>query len=436
MSKVFRSDPAWTDVSYVGPSVVGTALQKMNVFYPDPGRYARPADGWPTWVWHEMGGFRITSKCKTIGPYESYVNPTTPDNDGTYVDKRFLYLALSRGWAVIFNSVTVAFGDNLGNGTAPYQVVGVAGLPAADIEFVPGKATNYDYGTAPDGNGICVPRNSGVYPAGYKDSQGHTKAQGALHPYQDPLRHNCFRDSEMIAQFIGAHGHEMGLDMSRLYSAGTSAGADVACWTAYGINRAPHRWANPSGQEFLPTNIYRGSFYATWQPSMNMVSDAYSDPRGPCRVPKVGSHILSNHYDVAGYDILNVDRADLLQGDVMKYIDTPAKQKLSVTYFTDTDGYNSGNGPWVVPVPGNLTPNAGTNPHNAYGLGLWKTLLGSRCVGYLMDTGLAPVCNVAGKLAYDCTVNGFEQFHNRVLNTIETDCGMVRRASFNPRKAL
>lgn len=441
MSILYTAHPSFTRVSYVGPSVTGSALQKLCLFTPDTNRYARPPNGWPVIVWHEMGGFRFTTMASTLGPNHLYLNATTPDNDATFSNKRFLLNALSRGWAVIFASVTIAFGDDIGNETTPYQVVGVAnsfnpgGVPVADIEFVPNKnATDYDFGTAPDGNGICMPYNGGTFPTGYKDSGGRTQATGAIHPFQDPARHNCWMDSEMIAQFVRANAADMGIDLSMAYAAGESAGADVGCWTAYGPNRAPTRWRHPTGQELGDTRIYRGMIGGFWQPYINMLSNAYLDPRGPCRVPTVGVNILSNHYDVPGKDITVIDRADLLQGDAMTYATAAAiANNFTITYFTDSDTYNSGagagNGPWVAAVAAGVP----TNPHDAYGLGLWKTLCGSKCVGYLLDTGTHPTCNVTGKIAYDIAANGYDQLHFRFLNFLESDCGMTRRWAFDPQ---
>jgi hypothetical protein len=444
VNTVFAAHPDFDNVSYVGPSVTGSGLQILTLLLPDQSRYSRPSGGWPLIVWIENGGFRFTKMSSTLGPQTLYLNTSDLDTEDSYASQLFLYRALLRGWAVAFCCTTVAFGDDVGNGTTLGQTDTLI-----DLEYVIGKSSlDYDFGAAPDGNGVFIPYYGGVFPTGYKDHLGRTEAQGAIHPYQDPRRHNCYMDSEMIAQYIRANAEAMGIDITRVYGAGDSGGADISAWCVYGPNRATTRWLDPQGQENLDTRIYRGAFYKTWQPYFDMVSNAYEDPAGCCRSPKytggvTAVHDLDAHYDVPGDSILNVRRADIREGDAMTWYDDDAiASNLCFTYFTSLDGYNSGSGigkgPWVTPVSGGVAPIAPSlqpDPHSSYGLGLWKELLGDNCIAYLLTgVGIAATAEQAalGIVSYDESTSGFNLLHHRILNFLEGDCSVERRWRFNP----
>jgi hypothetical protein len=456
-SQSFEPDADFDKFDYTGPSILTpNACQKACLFRADDRRWGRPSAGRPTLVYVANGGFRFTNLVRSIGPKELYENVTTPDSSATYLEHRFLRMWLMNGGNVVTAAATPSFGAGVGNKTTGGQVVGVAnaeypgGVPVADIDFDAAYIeTDYDYGTAPDGNGICMPWHNGVYPTGYRDSAGKTQAQGAIHPFQDPARHNAFMDMEMLSQFIHANHVAMGIDIDRVYGMGGSGSADINAWCALHTDRAPQRWLNPSGQELLSTDIFKGGFYWSWQPYINMLKNAYLDPRGMCRCPQPTSHILANHYDVCGTTILNISRNDLKQGDLMHYATAAGiAGKLLVTHFTDNDTYDAtpggtatdteGDGPWDTPVEAGLSADGvapalvltGTDPHDGYGLGLVKTLMGAGCVGYKLN-GMN--CNASGLLTFDTDADGYEALHVRALNFLWAHTSAVRSWAFRPR---
>lgn len=423
MTNTFTPVSGYDQVSYAGPSVTASDVQKLCLFHPNRA-FARPKAGWPCVVWIEMGGFRFTNLLTSIGPFGLYVNPSTPDTDDSFPRERFLHRALMRGWAVITCAVTPTYSAGLSNGTTSGQTA------STDIAYVIGKvASDYLFGNAPDGNGVAIPYAGGTFPTGYQDALGRTEADGAIHPFQDVARHNCFMDSEMIAQFIHANYADMGIDINRIIGAGDSAGADVSCWCAWGPDRGPTRWLNPSGQEKLSTQIYRGAFYKTWQPYFNMVTDAYTVPPGPCRHANTGSHILANHYDTPGLSILDISRDDVIAFDPMTYLDaTMATQNYCFTYMTDDDTNTVGN--WNTPTAQAI---GGINPHDSYGVGLWKQALGARCAYYMNSTTYNANCNEDASIVTASASNGYAKLHDTALALFESDLVVAKSSAFVPR---